>query len=1346
MLLVSRTCVHQSETKGGPIAPTPLSETRALTSYVLLSDPGLGKSEAFKHEADVGGGLLVSAGDFLALDYPELKDSATPVFIDGLDETRAGTVDGRVPLDNIRRKLKQLGCRRFRLSCRATDWLGNPDASKLQSLLPAGEQVQVFTLQPLTLTDVAEILPANHGVSDPQAFITSAEQHGLTDLLFNPQTLGMLATAVGPGNTWPETRLAVYQMACDRLVQEHNEEHIAATRKTAPDEGRLQRAAGYLCAIQLIADLAGFTHSQNPPERVIRLNTVPNPEGLPLDEALASRLFKSVGRDLFAPVHRTVAEFLTARCLTDRLQEKLTLRRVLALICGSDGGIVSSMRGLSGWLASMSAAARGTFTRLDSLGVLLYGDARNFSVAEKSALMGRLGGDIAVSASFRWYERGGQPFAALVTPEMLPVVNLWVADADRTENHQLVVLALLEGLRHALPDAGATHLLLSMVRDASRWPAVRGRALKIYLDRVGVNDLSLRALLDDIGSGLVLDSDDELLGALLKAMYPRALSSADLPAFLHSPKRATLIGSYTMFWRRNLNQLDAAEARALLDAFAARTELHKGDRLREYAKAVGGLLTRVLKHGADQVLNERLLNWLDAACGKHAESLLENDDKPVVQQWLQSRPQRYFSLLDLALARYVGKENRMWSAKARLHGAKAPANEATWWLAKAQATADEVQANEYFVQALNAIPNEPEPGLEEILIACESLAAFRGWQESLAGRLTSSFEHWQWKLDEATNRQERERESAERRDSYRARLADFALPLVPLDILNSVAKLYEHEHYEISGDTPHERLTSLFAGDEELVQAALAALRNTIERKDLPSAKETLAAIAEDKVMVLNAPALISLELAYLQDHAFLDSLSDARLVAALVAHLAHSVEDHDTWVAAAVASRPRCMADALTFYFTAAMQWETRSPHATHLFREQAYAEVTRACLLPLLAQFPLRARPNLRSALTDMLHSALKLPVRNQLLPLILIRVQAPKVDGPQRACWLAAGLLLNPDHYLPLAGRYLQRRAPAVRHFAEFLHHLREAGGDGILYRSNVLGLLIEHLAAGCAPTRLAGSGWVTPEMNRADLVQHFINDLAGRPDTESTGQLKRLESLPALVEWGAKLREARAAQLVVRRDATYKRPSWPQVCAALQQGAPSSPAEIAAVVNDTIEDLKEQVRRSDLNLNLAYWNADHHKKATDPRHEELCRNTFADQLRVRLARFEIDCLPETHHVDGKRSDAWCTIGSLGGVPIEIKHDRNKDLWTASRAQLMARYAADPRAKGHGIYVVLWLGETKRIPLPSTGVRPQTSEELQAMLEAGLSNEEKRSITIHVLDCSVRSGKSGTAASLA
>ncbi|WP_143029149.1 hypothetical protein [Rhodoferax sp. OV413] len=114
----------------------------------------------------------------------------------------------------------------------------------------------------------------------------------------------------------------------------------------------------------------------------------------------------------------------------------------------------------------------------------------------------------------------------------------------------------------------------------------------------------------------------------------------------------------------------------------------------------------------------------------------------------------------------------------------------------------------------------------------------------------------------------------------------------------------------------------------------------------------------------------------------------------------------------------------------------------------------------------------------------------------------------------------------------------------------------------------------------------------------------------------------------------------------------------------------------------------------------------------------------------------CLPETQHVDGKRSDLWCTVG-LPGVPIEAKKDHHLALWTATKGQLMARYASDPRAKGHGIYVVFWFGQPSNIPVSPSATRPTTPQELEMMLEARLTEEERRMVAIHVIDCSVHQG---------
>ena len=117
----------------------PLASFRSVSAYVLLGDPGSGKSTSFDSERAALGeeACLVPARDFLALDpdvHPEWR--ARTIFIDGLDEVRAGRADARTPFDELRRRLDSLGRPRFRLSCREADWLGPNDRANLARVTP----------------------------------------------------------------------------------------------------------------------------------------------------------------------------------------------------------------------------------------------------------------------------------------------------------------------------------------------------------------------------------------------------------------------------------------------------------------------------------------------------------------------------------------------------------------------------------------------------------------------------------------------------------------------------------------------------------------------------------------------------------------------------------------------------------------------------------------------------------------------------------------------------------------------------------------------------------------------------------------------------------------------------------------------------------------------------------------------------------------------------------------------------------------------------------------------------------------------------------------------------------
>ena len=321
MGIVSRTCTEialGNEDRHREKNPRPLKDFRSEHAYVLLGDPGSGKTTAFESECRAHGNsaCLVDARDFVSLDlnkHPEW--SGKTLFIDGLDEIRAGSFDARTPFDEIRRRLDALGRPRFRLSCRTADWLGANDRKRLNSVSPAA--VTVLQLNPLTESEIVEILTVRQEIADPNEFIQTARHHGVYGLLANPLTLEMLAAAVGGGQHWPEGRKQTFETACRQMVQEHNEEHLAAAEPEGPPApDRLLDAAGRLCAFQLLSGTAGFSlRSNEGSDDFPTLDRFDRDSLEFLRRAVATKLFKAISVDRFDTIHRHIAEFLGARYL-----------------------------------------------------------------------------------------------------------------------------------------------------------------------------------------------------------------------------------------------------------------------------------------------------------------------------------------------------------------------------------------------------------------------------------------------------------------------------------------------------------------------------------------------------------------------------------------------------------------------------------------------------------------------------------------------------------------------------------------------------------------------------------------------------------------------------------------------------------------------------------------------------------------------------------------------------------------------------------------------------------------------------------------------------------------------
>ena len=368
---VVRTC---TQLKGGSQLPASvdlpktLANYRSVHAYVLLGDPGSGKTTAFREESEAlrDDALFITARDFLLHTAVPHDLCGKTLFIDGLDEVRAGKSDARTRFDEIRRLLMQLDRPRFRISCREADWLGENDRQGLSYVVP-DSSLAVLRLEPLTEADIDLILRDSLGVSDPRDFVMQARHAALEGLLDNPQSLELLARAVNQGDGWPESRLAVFELACREMANESNQEHQLAAAGSPSTDSRID-CAGRLSALLLLSDKAGYSlEIQGPEGDCIPRDPCGGEDPQGLRAAASSKLFKADSEQCFRPIHRQIAEFLGARHLARLIADGLSPRRVLALMTGGDGVAVTALRDCQlGWRRTANPSVLNSSARIQS--------------------------------------------------------------------------------------------------------------------------------------------------------------------------------------------------------------------------------------------------------------------------------------------------------------------------------------------------------------------------------------------------------------------------------------------------------------------------------------------------------------------------------------------------------------------------------------------------------------------------------------------------------------------------------------------------------------------------------------------------------------------------------------------------------------------------------------------------------------------------------------------------------------------------------------------------------------------------------------------------------------------
>ena len=743
------------------------------------------------------------------------------------------------------------------------------------------------------------------------------------------------------------------------------------------------------------------------------------------------------------------------------------------------------------------------------------------------------------------------------------------------------------------------------------------------------------------------------------------------------------------------------------------------------------LLARGLEALGDEQDPERLCDWLSVGI-RRGQPILPRvrQAKARIRTWLEGRPEVQKAVTAEALRRWAeldGSNRGRLMVAQHLYGARPPPDFGQWCLEQAVARAQRGECTtaryllERAVEAVEYRRNDDGLSLE---ILDERTRDSKTLKDMLSARLVCPLDddYFTYRQEMRSYDEEGRRERQRWLEAVRSNVSALRGNRGNPWLLDSLARVYFGYDIDVEGDDAMARIEHSLFDEKDLIDTTLAALRATVNRDDVPDVAETIRLSRSNRIPLLALPYLAGLaEIERISSHEPC-RFDESRMSKALVFLYSIRLDERPEWYGRLLLSHPEFVAEVLVRFAAARLRAGVEHiPPIYDLTDGDDHAQVARFASLPLLRAFPLRGTSRQLEALGGLLWAALRHACRESFMPLIAKKLSRTSMNAAQRIRWLAAGAVASPKVYVNRLDAFIEEgRERRIRHLAAFLAQF------------DLSPLIDEELGVPALRLfiRLIGRSFGPSQTQESRTAYGFIQRLAGFSGKEASDALDALASDEAVVHWRDELVRARDRQRVIRRDATYDHPDIAQVCRTLNHATPANAGDLAALVVDRLDEMAERIRTANTNEWRPYWNEDQHRRPTEPKHENSCRDALLSKLRE-LLPLEVDAQPEGQCVNDRRSDIRINF-AFGGfeVPMEIKKSGNSALWTALRSQLIEGYTRDLATDGYGVYLVFWFGR-EHMPRAPMGVRPASASELSRCLKLTLSEEETRKISVVVVD---------------
>ncbi len=1300
---------------------------------MLLGDPGSGKSHTFRELAHVANGTIVTARQYLILPPQEIT---SPVFIDALDERRAGRDDNDT-IDQILQKLFGAPKELVRISCRDRDWLGDTDLAAFKTYFDRNGGVYVLQLLDLSTAEQVSVLTTN-AVADAEAFLADAEARGLSEFLTNPQNLLMLAEVVGTGGGWPTTFKELFERYTTLLLAELNAVHTGTgLGRYSPDE--VLEAAGATCALRLISDVEGISLENNTSQ-----NDLPSYRSIKLADldlvraALTRRLFSASSKsNAVTYTHRTTAEFLAAKWLAHHIRNGYPVGRLQALI-GVDGHPAAELRGLNSWLAVHLPEHAPLFISADPNGILVYGDVASLTPSARLCLLECLS---IASESDPWMRTGNLPPSR--------IASLFGADTVEEFRNILTTSTTPFPLKHLALEAviaakgGSTLLdvLEIIVNDQDKYYAERMLAVDAILQADALGVEILRKSYFGFSKN---DSDTiRLKSHIAMELYGNSINATNIGSLLASALDAEDELPGGTFWGLP-ERIPVSDAKHVLNALTpAMKRLPKGRRSRMIASNVIDVVDRLIVRALDSASVEphELGSWLKARRTLSDDGYGRKDEglRPAL---LANKP-LLFDLVRKEIARAVAtnlQNNLIYEIQQTTSFTLSTDEIATEFFAALSGANGNANAEAYlYPECIRALMNSTFDSVERFeLLArmAEDRAQFAPILDDFCKGIPVPDRPFRIeRLREEEAQREGFRQSVEklREQQEEVRTGKFVNWLVWLK------NIYFAEFDQIDRTVaPLDRLLAVLGPD--LLSAGVDCLKASLQRQDFPKLETVVDLQRKGRWFEWWHAILAGIDLIWAETTSIAE-LSDDQLAAAIAIDLLHPTWEYSEksqqitrrgWRNEVEGSRPKVA--LATYIEIAEASLDEKRPGATGL-REalsEQFLTYNRGLGLELLRKYPNADAYTLR----ELLSAAKKGSAVSEILAVASVLLSSNVLEPHSKNFWLITGYLCAPESYRDVL---VSQSATSPN----LVWLLRDLSGSGFGEDStselalDQLETIFRITAAHYTNVPHPTGGWSgdTNPWDGAEYAKTLISRISANTSRRAGEILESFLSTVAYDTYRDNIKHALANHAVRRREAEYQQPNWQATNIALANGPPANPADLAALTFDHMRDIAVQIAASNVDLYKQFWNEDSYSRTESPKSEESGRDALLVQLRARLFPLGVLVEPESHMAGGKRADISTALPGRKTF-VELKRSYHPELWTAINNQLERFYTRDPEASGYGIYAVLWFG-TKylaKMPTPPKSIiPPKTPRELEVALFSLLTPQQREKIKVIVLDCS-------------